>query len=103
VEFKRDHRDGRYKLMEINPRLWQWHGLATALGVDFTRIAYLDLLGRRPAPVTTEGKQGRWAVTLLAGESPALLLPPYVEPVLAFDDLKPAFTHLARVSKAALR
>jgi predicted ATP-grasp superfamily ATP-dependent carboligase len=103
VEFKRDHRDGRYKLMEINPRLWQWHGLATALGVDFTRIAYLDLLGRRPEPVTTEGKRGRWAVTLLAGESPAFQWPPYVEPLLARDDLKPALVHLARVAKAALR
>lgn len=103
VEFKRDHRDGSYKLMEINPRLWQWHGLATALGVDFTRIAYLDLLGRPPAPVTTEGKRGRWAVTLLAGESPALQRPPYVEPVLALDDPKPALAHLARVAKAALR
>jgi predicted ATP-grasp superfamily ATP-dependent carboligase len=103
VEFKRDHRDGRYKLMEINPRLWQWHGLATALGVDFTRIAYLDLLGRPPSPVTTEGKRGRWAVTLLAGEPPALQWPPYVEPLLARDDPKPALAHLARVAKAALR
>ena len=32
VEFKRDPRDGVYKLMEINPRLWQWHGLAAACG-----------------------------------------------------------------------
>ena len=55
VEFKRDPRDGRFKLMEINPRLWQWHGLAAALGVDFPRIAYLDLLRRRRAAVTTEG------------------------------------------------
>lgn len=103
VEFKRDHRDGRYKLMEINPRLWQWHGLATALGVDFTRIAYLDLLGGRPPPATTEGKRGRWAITLIAGERPALQRPPYVEPVLALDDPKPALAHLARVAKAALR
>ena len=50
VEFKRDPRDGRYKLMEVNPRLWLWHGLAASLGVDFARIAYLDLLGRRSAP-----------------------------------------------------
>jgi D-aspartate ligase len=103
VEFKRDPRDGRYKLMEVNPRLWLWHGLAAALGVDFARIAYLDLLGRRPKPVTTEGKHGRWAITLLAGESPALQVPPYVEPVFSLDDPKPGAAQLARVVKAALR
>ena len=103
VEFKRDPRDGRFKLMEINPRLWLWHGLAAALGVDFARIAYLDLLGRRGAPVTTEGKNGRWAITLLAGESAALQRPPYVEPVFSLDDLRPGATQLARVVKAALR
>ena len=103
VEFKRDPRDGRFKLMEVNPRLWLWHGLAAALGVDFARIAYLDLLGRSPAPVTTEGKRGRWAITLLAGESPAFQRPPYVEPVFSLDDPKPGAAQLARVLKAALR
>jgi D-aspartate ligase len=103
VEFKRDHRDGRYKLMEINPRLWQWHGLAAALGVDFTRIAYLDLLGRRPPPATTEGKRGRWALTFHAKELPVLVWPPYVEPVLSLDDPRPGLAHIARVAKAALR
>ena len=103
VEFKRDPRDGRYKLMEINPRLWLWHGLAAALGVDFARIAYLDLLGRRGEPVTTEGKSGRWAITLIAGESPVLQRPPYVEPVFALDDPRPGAVQLARVVKAALR
>jgi D-aspartate ligase len=103
VEFKRDPRDGRFKLMEINPRLWLWHGLAAALGVDFARIAYLDLLGRRGEPVTTEGKSGRWAITLLAGEGPAIQRPPYVEPVFSLDDPRPGATQLARVVKAALR
>ncbi len=102
VEFKRDPRDGRYKLMEINPRLWLWHGLAAALGVDFARIAYLDLLGMRGEPVTTEGKQGRWAITFLAGEAPAFQRPPYVEPLFALDDPRPGATQLARVVKAAL-
>ena len=45
VEFKRDPRDGAYKLMEVNPRLFQWHGLAAACGVDLPRVAYFDLLG----------------------------------------------------------
>jgi len=103
VEFKRDPRDGRFKLMEVNPRLWLWHGLSAALGVDFVRLAYLDLLGRRSAPVTTEGKRGRWAITLLAGESPAFQRPPYVEPVFSLDDPKPGAALLARVVKAALR
>ena len=43
VEFKLDPRTGAHKLIEVNPRLWQWHGLATACGVDLTHIAYLDL------------------------------------------------------------
>jgi predicted ATP-grasp superfamily ATP-dependent carboligase len=103
VEFKRDPRDGRFKLMEVNPRLWLWHGLAAALGVDFARIAYLDLLDRRSAPVTTEGRDGRWAITLLAGERPAFQRPPYVEPVFSLDDPKPGAAQLARVVKAALR
>lgn len=102
VEFKRDPRDGRFKLMEVNPRLWLWHGLAAALDVDFTRIAYLDLLGRRGPLVTTEGRRGRWAITLLAGEGPAVPRLPYVEAVFSLDDPKPAATHLARVAKAAL-
>jgi predicted ATP-grasp superfamily ATP-dependent carboligase len=103
VEFKRDPRDGRFKLMEVNPRLWLWHGLAAALGVDFARIAYLDLLDRRGAPLSTEGKHGRWAITLLAGESPAFQRPPYVEPVFSLDDPQPGVAQLARVFKAALR
>jgi D-aspartate ligase len=103
VEFKRDPRDGRYKLMEINPRLWQWHSLAAALGVDFPRIAYLDLIGRRPEPATTRGRNGRWALTLHAGETPAFVRLPYVDPLLALDDPKPAAAYLARVAKALVR
>lgn len=97
VEFKRDPRDGVYKLMEINPRLWQWHGLATAAGVDLTRIAYLDLIGERPAPARMNGRRRRWAITLAPGERPVLVRPPYVDGVLARDDLRPAAANLARV------
>jgi predicted ATP-grasp superfamily ATP-dependent carboligase len=35
MEFKRDPRDGGFKLIDVNPRLWTWFGLAEAAGVDF--------------------------------------------------------------------
>jgi len=97
VEFKRDPRDGSYRLMEVNPRLWQWHGLAAACGVDFPRIAYEDLLGRRPEPVSMNGARRRWAITLLPGERPAPQRPPYVDAVFALDDPKPALVQAARL------
>jgi len=102
VEFKRDPRDGRFKLMEINPRLWQWHGLASACGVDLPRIAYSDLVGE-PAPhAEMNGLGKRWAITLLPGERPAPQRPPYVDAVFARDDPKPGLVHLARVVRSAL-
>ncbi|MGZ8793409.1 MAG: carboxylate--amine ligase [Gaiellaceae bacterium] len=103
VEFKRDPRDGRFKLMEINPRLWQWHGLAAACGVDLPRIAYADLVGETPEEVTMNGEGKRWAITLMPGERPAFQRPPYVDAVFARDDPKPGAVHLARVVRRAFR
>ncbi|MBA3366345.1 MAG: hypothetical protein H0U03_11265 [Actinobacteria bacterium] len=103
VEFKRDQRDGCFKLMEINARLWQWHGLAAACGVDFPLIAYRDLLGIAQEPVSTSGVDKRWAITFLAGETPAVPRPPFVDAVFAHDDLEPVLAHAARVVKGLLR
>ena len=103
VEFKRDPRDGRYKLMEINPRLFQWHGLASACGVDLPRLAYADLLGLPHEPASMNGRRKRWAITFLAGERPAPQRPPYVDAVFARDDLRPAAVHAARVVRSLLR
>jgi predicted ATP-grasp superfamily ATP-dependent carboligase len=103
VEFKRDPRDGRFKLMEINPRLWQWHGLAAACGVDLPLIAYDDLVGGTSRVVSMDGFGKRWAITLLPGERPALQRPPYVDAVLARDDPRPALVHLARVVRSVGR
>lgn len=97
VEFKRDPRDGVLRLMEVNPRLWQWHGLAAACGVDLPRIAYEDLVGERPAPASMNGKRRRWAITFLPGESPAPQRPPYVDAIFAHDDLKPALVQVSRL------
>jgi len=97
VEFKHDARDGRYKLIEVNPRLWEWHGLAAACGVDFARIAYLDAVGERPDPVRMNGDGKRWAITFARGARPALQRPSYVDAMWARDDPKPALVHWARV------
>lgn len=35
VEFKKDVKDGQYKLIEINPKFWGSLGLSIATGVDF--------------------------------------------------------------------
>ena len=63
VEFKRDPRDGAYRLMEINPRHWMWHSLATACGVNLSLAAYRDAIGEPyMAPRQTDG--AKWVVSL---------------------------------------
>jgi predicted ATP-grasp superfamily ATP-dependent carboligase len=49
VEFKRDARDGRPRLMEINGRFWNSLPLAIASGVDFPHLLYtLAVEGKCP-------------------------------------------------------
>jgi D-aspartate ligase len=103
VEFKRDPRDGRYKLMEVNPRLWQWHGLATACGVDLPLIAYQDLTGVEVVPASMNGERRRWAISLMPGERPALQRGRYVDAVFARDDLKPGLVVTSRVVRSVFR
>lgn len=43
LEFKFDERDSKFKLLEINPRVWSWIKLPMECGVDFPKI-YYDLL-----------------------------------------------------------
>jgi D-aspartate ligase len=40
LEFKKDERDGVYKILEINPRMWAWIRLPIACGVDFPYLYY---------------------------------------------------------------
>lgn len=60
VEFKWDDSDGTWKLIEFNVRLWEQNALATACGLDFPYIQYLDLTGSPPAPRTTFRRNVRW-------------------------------------------
>ena len=40
LEFKKDERDGTYKILEINPRFWAWVRLPIVCGVDFPYMYY---------------------------------------------------------------
>jgi predicted ATP-grasp superfamily ATP-dependent carboligase len=63
VEFKRDRRDGRYRLMEVNARHWMWHSLATACGVNLSLAAYRDAIGEPyMSPHQVDGL--KWVVSL---------------------------------------
>lgn len=102
VETKLDARDGRYKLIEVNPRLWQWHGLAEACGVNLPYIAYRDLMGDRLPPARMQNEGRRWSITLMAGSTNALQGKPYVDAIFARDDPKPALMQLARFGRRGL-
>jgi len=43
VEFKYDARDGKFKLLEINPRTWKWHSIASLHGVNLPYLLYCDM------------------------------------------------------------
>jgi len=43
VEYKRDSRDGRFRLIEVNPRSWSWIGITPYCNVNLPLIAYHDI------------------------------------------------------------
>lgn len=60
VEFKKDDRDGMYKLVEINTRFGLWDIMGTKLGVDLFYIAYLDLIKTKQTPFIPHEKELYW-------------------------------------------
>jgi predicted ATP-grasp superfamily ATP-dependent carboligase len=59
VEFKRDPRDGCYKLLDVNPRVWGWHTLGRRAGVDFPYLLW-QLIHGEPAPEACARVGVRW-------------------------------------------
>jgi predicted ATP-grasp superfamily ATP-dependent carboligase len=43
IEFKKDSRDGKFKMIEMNARSWLWVSLARRAGVDFVAMLYSDM------------------------------------------------------------
>ncbi|MBE0672997.1 MAG: hypothetical protein IH588_20655 [Anaerolineales bacterium] len=50
AEFKLDPRDGKLKLIELNPRYWQQNALAARCGMNFPLTDYGELTGEAPEP-----------------------------------------------------
>lgn len=60
VEFKQDTQDGKWKLIEVNPRLWIQHPLAARCGVNLAYVLYLASLGLTPQPLPRQKEHVRW-------------------------------------------
>jgi len=59
VEYKRDARDGEYRLLDVNGRTWGYHTIGRRAGVDFPYLLFSDLLNESVRPC--RGKAGvRW-------------------------------------------
>ena len=59
VEFRRDTRDGRFVLMEINARTILGQEMITRSGLDAPLLAYNDAIGR-PLPASSKVRRVRW-------------------------------------------
>ena len=56
VEFKFDARDRKYKILDVNPRIWAWIGIGDAAGIDFPALLYRAILGEPVAGITARPK-----------------------------------------------
>ena len=58
IEYKRDPRDGKYKLLDVNARAWGFHGIGAGCGVDFPYLLFADQLGFPLEPVRAKAGVG---------------------------------------------
>jgi predicted ATP-grasp superfamily ATP-dependent carboligase len=118
VEVKRDPRDGRDYLIEVNARAWLWIGLATACGVNLPLACWLDavgrprvwpkghrsgrrwvLLGSHLVSSAAEVRRGDWDVRPFL----RTLRPPVRDGVIDPRDPRPALALYERLARRALR
>lgn len=107
LDWRLDHRDGHYKLVDFNPRLGaQFRLFISDTGVDVVRAMHLDLTGR-PIPSGVQVSDRRYVVEVLdmparaayrIGRHPTLPIPagPTEYGWWALDDPVPALLAFAR-------
>lgn len=112
VEFKQDPRNGQFKVLDINPRVWGWHTLSVRAGVDFSYLLWLLTRGE-PVP-RIHGRAGeRWVYTtpdlrvameeILSGRFSLgsylrSIRGPVESPIFAWDDPLPGLLDLPLVA-----
>jgi predicted ATP-grasp superfamily ATP-dependent carboligase len=120
VEFKKDRRDGQFKITEpTGGRTWFPHSLVTRSGINLPYIMYRDLLGQ-PVQVQTDFEEGiRWVheerdlktVFLYFLPEKKLTLRSWLRSYrgkrtyayAAWDDMGPIATAMGRVAEGAWR
>jgi D-aspartate ligase len=60
IEVKKDLRDGKFKLIEVNPRFGLWDEVGTKFGIDIAMMSYKELLGETLEPVVNRNINIRW-------------------------------------------
>lgn len=60
MEFKKDLRDGKYRLIEFNTRFGLWDILGKSCGVDIPWIAYQDTINQSPEAVLSYRPGPKW-------------------------------------------
>ena len=117
-ELKKDLRDGKYKLLEINARTILQNRLTAACGIDITYIACLDAIGQPVNDSPSQCNDILWVddfVDLLScwihlrrkeigiGEIVKSLRAKKVHSVVAWDDPAPLIVHACHLGFGALR
>ena len=117
VEFKYDARDQSMKLLDVNARMWGWHSLGAAAGVDFSHLAWLAAQGRA-VPDTSARAGVRWvrlstdfptavgeirARRLRIGQYLRSVRPPLEGPIAALSDPLPVLAELPLIALNLLR
>jgi len=59
VEFMWNAKRGRFELLDVNARLWAWHSLAIAAGLDLPYVAFADAIGQSPT-LGTKRQGAKW-------------------------------------------
>lgn len=60
IELKKDDRDGKYKLLELNARTPPHNTLPTSAGINFPLIQYMELTNQRIEPIKDYRDDVKW-------------------------------------------